>query len=84
MVGEDEKWHTTNELYNCFIIGFKFIMFYHILFHSERGERVHIKRIMCNCFVTSFKFIMFYHILFHLTCKQLCKDYSSYAASICL
>ena len=42
-------------------------MFYHILFHLERGERVHSKLIMYNCFITSFKFIMIYHILFYLT-----------------
>ena len=59
-------------------------MFYHILFHLERGERVHSKLIMYNCFITSFKFIMIYHILFYLTWKQCCKHCSSYAAFIYL
>ena len=48
-------------MYNCFITGFKFIIFYHILFHVERGEKVHSKWIMYNCFISSFKCI--YYVL---------------------
>ena len=82
--GGGERAHNKWIMYNCFITGFKFIMFYHILFHLERLDRVQSKWTMYNCFITSFKFIMFYHILFHLTWKQHCKRCSSYAAFIYL
>ena len=40
---EEEKGNTVNELCIIVITGFKFILFYHILFHLERGERVQSK-----------------------------------------
>ena len=42
-VEEKEKGHTINELCIIVIAGFKFIMFYHILFHLERRDRVQSK-----------------------------------------
>ena len=70
---ERERGPTTNEL--CIIVlllvlNGLLLFFYHILFHLERGERVHNKWIMHNCFITSFKCTMFYHILLHLTQKN--------------
>ena len=51
-------------MYNCFITGFKFIMFYHI---SVGQKRVQANELCIIVLLLVFKFIMFYHILFHLT-----------------
>ena len=40
---EEEKGHTINELCIIVLLLVLNLLFYHILFHLERGERVHSK-----------------------------------------